>query len=360
MKILMSNSKNQSYLANIYFKYLSNKFGKQNVIEFNHNDMFNDFYQKSIFNKIVFKLYPNFIISKISGRFLELCEQEKPELILIFKGMEISPNSLMEIKRMGVYLVNYNLDHPFTYFSRGSGNKNVYNSLPIYDLHITYSSYIEKEIIAKYPSFLTAVLPFGYNKNIIVDLNEFNIFNEKKFPCFVGNPDINRAKIINRLAHEGIEVHVYGHDWNNFLSNNNSNIKIFNPVYGEEYYKTLQEYRVQLNIFRPHNKNSHNMRSFEVPAVGGLMLASESDEHKSFFKEGTEAFYYSDTTDLIEKVRYILNLPDSEAYKIRLEAKERSIKSSYSYQERAYQLSEILLKNYEKFYTHIQTVNHPT
>ena len=42
---------------------------------------------------------------------------------------------------------------------------------------------------------------------------------------------------------------------------------------------------------RIHNPDSHNMRSFEVPGVGGIMVAPDTKEHRIFFEVGKEIFY---------------------------------------------------------------------
>lgn len=77
------------------------------------------------------------------------------------------------------------------------------------------------------------------------------------------------------------------------------------------------------------------MRSFEVPGVGGIMLAPATTEHKMFFTDGKEAFLYSDIKECVEKAKYILALPKEEADTIRARARERSLDDGYTYQQRA-------------------------
>lgn len=343
----MSYAKSEIYLAHSYFHFLEKILGESNLVGFRHNDFFNMYYHKSIWNKIEYKIFPSFIESKISNQLLNLCVKEKPAVLLIFKGMEIQPNILKKIKEQGVFLINYNLDHPFEFFSRGSGNNNVLNSLSIYDLHITYSSQIENEILQRFPSFKTAVLPFGYNENNGNKLSPIEEFEEVNSVCFVGNPDENRVNLIKKIASNNIEIHVYGHNWETYFSEVGEYLKVFPPIYKDDYIKTLQKYRIQLNIFRPHNKFSHNMRSFEVPAVGGIMLAPLTPEHVGFFEQGKEVFYYTNMDSLINQIKKILTLKKDQVYSIRMNAVSRSVQSNYSYSERANQLLDILIKNYE-------------
>lgn len=349
----MSYAKSEIYLAHCYFHFLEKIVEKSNIVGFRHNDIFNEYYQKSIWNKLIYKFFPRYIESKISNQLLTLCVRERPDVLLLFKGMEILPATLKKIKEKGVFLVNYNLDHPFEFFSKGSGNKNVLDSLPLYNLHITYSSQIEKEINKKYPNFKTTVLPFGYNENPINVLPTIEKFEEIEKVCFVGNPDENRVAFLKQLASNKIEIHIFGHHWATFFSETDKYVKIFPPVYKDEYISTLQKYRVQLNIFRPHNKSSHNMRSFEVPGAGGIMLAPLTPEHFIFFEPEKEAFYYENSDDVIFKINKLLSLTKEQAYSIRINTQKKSVQSNYSYKDRANQLLEILTKNYEQFHTYI-------
>ena len=49
------------------------------------------------------------------------------------------------------------------------------------------------------------------------------------------------------------------------------------------------------------------MRTFEVPAMRGCMLAEDSDEHREIFgEEGTAAYYFSNLSEMIEKTRLLM------------------------------------------------------
>ena len=117
--------------------------------------------------------------------------------------------------------------------------------------------------------------------------------------CFLGNPDRHRRERIVQLVDAGIPIDVFGEDWGAVLKETPL-LRLKGLALGEEMYRALRRYRVQLNFFRPHNVGSHNMRSFEVPAAGGIMLAQDSDEHREFFEPGQEAFYFSTPEEMIE------------------------------------------------------------
>jgi spore maturation protein CgeB len=49
---------------------------------------------------------------------------------------------------------------------------------------------------------------------------------------------------------------------------------------------------VSLNVVDDYNIPGHNMRTWEIPAAGGVMLSTFTPEQAEFFPEGEAAFYY--------------------------------------------------------------------
>jgi len=336
----MSNSINSHLLAPQYFKGL--RENGYDVYGTFFTDIVGAFLNKSIINRFIFKVFPKYIYNKCNVQLIKDCEEIKPDVLCIFKGMEIYPSTLKEIKNKGIKLANYNLDHPFNYVGKGSGNKNVLDSIELYDLHISYSQYIIKELSQKFSKIKTAYLPFGHHD--YVDKLKFED-REEDAVCFIGYGDKERAKKIKIILKEGFIVHLYGPKWDKYLNKKeHHNLRIFDGVFGMDYWRTIKLYRIQLNILREHNVNSHNMRTFEIPAVGGIMLSEYTDEQESFFKNGKEAFYYKSEKELIYIISKLLNMSQTESKEIRINARNRSIQSRYSYINRSQEFYKILNK----------------
>ncbi|MGI8582084.1 MAG: glycosyltransferase family protein [Chitinophagaceae bacterium] len=257
--------------------------------------------------------------------------------------MEIFPQSLKWAKNKNIKLINYNPDNPFVFSGKGSGNSNVKVSMPLYDLHLTYNTDVKKamESIYKIP---TEILPFGFDISDAL-FNKCSMQQELNKVCFLGNPDIYRGKFLQKLAEEGIELDVYGNHWQKFV--NHRNIKIFAPVYGDYFWLTLRKYRIQLNLMRPHNLNTHNMRSFEVPGVGGIQLAPDTPDHHTYFEPCKEIFLYTDIKNCVIQIKNILSLRIIDADKIREQARLRSLRSGYTYKNRASQALKYIRASYE-------------
>ncbi len=332
MRVLMTNSKNPFPLASQLYSALQPM--DISISSFYPYDLA-DIYHSSFQKKILTRLLPSHLEDHINKSLVDQIEENSPDLVFIVKGYYITPNTLMRIKQMGIKLVNYNPDHPFCL----SGKQNVHNiknSVPLYDLYISYSKKIQNEILAIYPDLKTAVLPFGYHQNYITNLEESKDYNRVGF---IGSADKERAKIIKQIANNGIQIDVYGPSWKKYLSPN-ANISIFYKIEGSKFYQTLRDYRVQLNLFRKQNYGSHNMRSFEIPAAGGIMLGPFDSDHASFFKD-QDYFNFDSIENLVAKVEKILLKPKDEILIMRENIQNKCINEGHSYEHRAYKLIEL-------------------
>ena len=331
LKVLVVGSDNTFSIENFYVKYL--KENSIDVSRFLAPNIFYDYYQKNIINKIAFKTGVSLIYKFLNSKFRETVEIEKPDIIWVFKGMELYPESLEWARSRNIKLVNYNPDNPFLFSGVGSGNKNITRSISLYHLHFTYNLEIKKKLEMEFDA-KTFWLPFGFEVNDEM-YNSLCEQEEILETCFLGNPDKERSLFIESLAYKGVSITVFGLNWERYTSH--PNVKIAGPVYGSELSRVLRKYRVQLNLLRPHNLDSHNMRTFEVPGVGGIMVAPNTAEHQMFFQNGREAFWFKDLSECADLIKCILQFPEQKVEEIRKAARERSLQSGYSYEERSAQ-----------------------
>jgi spore maturation protein CgeB len=335
MKILLYGYDLPSALERVYKKHFIE--AGADVYHYPGADIALKHYSKSIVHKILSRtgIYTGF--GKINKEFEQVAHEYKPDVIFIFKGMELYPAT---VKRLAASfkMTNYNPDHPFIIGSRGGGNSNVTNSVGHYHLHFCYHGPLMKQIQEEY-NIPCVFLPFGYELTDAV-YNEAAAQPELNKVCFLGNPDTARAETVLYLAQQGLPVDVYGHGWHKTAVAGNPSIGIHDAVYGDGFWKKLRQYRLQINIFRKHNIGSHNMRTFEVPAVGGIQLTPHSEEQVAFFKANEECFYYHSNEELAALAKRLLALSPKEALVIRNAARQRSLASGYSYKHRAHTVLE--------------------
>jgi len=335
MKVFLAGSDKVYAIENFYVKYLR-KLGIE-VLHFPAQSLFYDYYQKNVFHKIVFKSGLSSVLKEINRSFRNKIEAFMPDIIWIFKGMEIYPETIAWARSKGIALVNYNGDSPFVFSGKGSGNENVSNSIGLYDLFLTYNSEDKKQMEAK--NIRSEILPFGFDleKDLFEECERIEEINRV---CFLGNPDEERAKFIRDLAIMNVRIDVYGNNWNRYVSH--PNITICKPVYSADFWRTLKKYRVQLNLMRPHNLTAHNMRTFEAAGVGSIQLAPATEDHQFYFKENEEIFLFKDVESCANQIAEIKDLSVDEANTIRKNARKRSLLDGYSYEMRSLQAYSFL------------------
>lgn len=327
-------------LERVYLKYIRQSGVTAEL--FAAQNLFYAYHQRSLLNKIKLKLGAPGIYRSINAQLRKVVEEKKPGVVWIFKGMEIWPQTLEWMRDRGIKLVNYNPDNPFIFTGSGSGNRYVTDSIRLFDIHFTYNLEVKKRLEEEY-YMRTALLPFGFDLSDEL-FEKYSGEPEILRTCFIGNPDDQRVRVIMELAAGGLEIDLYGNDWEKFARH--PLLKVFPPVYGNDFWQTIRRYRVQLNLMRIHNEDSHNMRSFEVPGIGGIMLAPDTTEHRMFFTDKAEAFLFADTSDCLARARAILALGKEDADKVRDAARKRSVSSGYTYEQRAGQALELMEKLY--------------
>jgi spore maturation protein CgeB len=332
--ILILGSNHPAALELIYSSEFD-KLGIRNKI-LGIQNYFLNYYTGSLLNKILFRLGFSSIECKIQEHIKLEIYKFNPKFVLVFKGMEIQPKTLIWIKSKGIQVVNYNPDNPFIFSGRGSGNRNVTNSITLFDHYITYDKSINKELEKR--SVKSAIIPFGFDSCSFIykDLTEIE---EVLKLCFLGNADKFRIDFLEKLAQRGVKIDLYGENWSTVKLH--ENICTYGPRYGLEFWSTLQKYAIQLNLLRPHNLDSHNMRCFDVPGAGGIMLAPRTPDHQTYFTEFSEVFLFSDLNEALQQIEFIFHLSFSERNKIRQAARLTAMQH-HTYTQRTMQLVQYL------------------
>ena len=261
-------------------------------------------------------------------------------VVLIFKGMELLPNTLLQIKSLNSRLVCYNPDHPYVYSGPGSGSVFMKNSMSLYDIYFTYAKDAFLGLIAD--GIQAELIPFGYESDAV---SEPFIQHSQEIlrACFIGTPNPHRVKFFKAIEGK-IPLDLYGNGWERWFDDSEF-LTTYGPVFDEQHWKTMAKYRLQFNLMAPHNMNTHNMRTFAAPACGSIMIAPHNDDHNSYFNHGMEVFLFRNTDHAIELAQRVIDMSYQEALNIRRAARRRCLDSGYAYASRSQQMLEAMLKS---------------
>lgn len=250
------------------------------------------------------------------------------QLICIFKGMQFSADVLREgrsLQRSAVW-ININPDDPFNLRSTSSTNLEVIQSIPIFDLYCIWSRRL-LEPIKTAGCRDVMYLPFGYDPALHFP-PALTQATPSRAVSFVGAWDKEREKILASVA--DLELRISGGAWGRVSRGSalrRSVVRRTN-IFGEEMATEVYLAAATLNIMRSQNTGAHNMRTFEVPAIGGLLLTTRSEEQEEYFPEGKASLMFGGNEELREKIKWVLSNP-IHASKIRIQGRAKVLQHTY-------------------------------
>jgi spore maturation protein CgeB len=255
-------------------------------------------------NRIVNRLTPHLQYEMTGRKLFNHLQTKRYEAIIVFKGMLLTPTWLKRCKAISssATWLNVNPDDPFNMNSRGSTNRNVWTSIGCFDMYATWGKHLIPSI-EKQGCPTAFFLPFAHDAD-----NHFPADSPQHngdYIAFVGGWDREREEILSELG--DFPIKIYGEGWNRIASRSplRDKVQSYN-IYGEQLRQFISSAKASINILRPQNHGSHNMRTFEIPAMRGLMVTTYSEEQDGFFPEGTASLMFSNTTELKQKLKLIL------------------------------------------------------
>ncbi len=248
-----------------------------------------------------------FIADRVAKELIASLKQEQPDLVLIVKGRTLSADALLEILRVvkDRPVVNFNPDSPWDASNR---SQRLLETIPLYHAHFTWN----KQLVAR---FLDAgakeahYLPFAYDPELHFPV-ESSACTADYDAVFVGTYSPERDRVLGTV--DRVKIAIAGNGWERARHIPREWVRS-KALYGEQAIRFLHRGTTAINILRPQNAGSHNMRTFEIPASAAPMIASRSEEHETWFRESDEAEYFEDARELSEKIRRLANDPAHRA-----------------------------------------------
>jgi hypothetical protein len=291
-------------------------------------------------NRYMYRLFWKPMALVMQKRFKKDMESLSPDLVLIFKGFLWSPNTLKKLKKTlpRTLFFNFNSDNPENTWHHGNSSSWIRSSIPLYDCYLIWSKQIVerlKDLGAINPKYLAC----GYDKDlhypVKLESQELKLFGSDL--SFVGSWDEEREEWISNLL--DYDIKIWGNSWEKASSKIQARWQRKEMV-GEDFSRVCAASKINLNFLRKQNLDSHNMRTFEIPACAGFMMSRRSSEQQGFFEEGKEADYFSTPEELKKKIDFYLK-NESLRKKIAGAGYEKLLKSKYSYDDRAEEILAI-------------------
>jgi hypothetical protein len=244
------------------------------------------------------------MLSSFSRYIAERCEAIRPDVLLSTGMVGPERRQLDEIRQLGAVAINYSCDDPW---NRNLASKWYFDSLPGYHLVFT-TRRANMDDLRRLGCADVRYLPFGYDPEVFppgITQAETPIYDV----LIVGTGDRDRAEFMTAFVeHSGLSPALVGGYWHRFPRLRHFSLGVKTPA---EISALTAAAKVNLCLVRRANRDGHVMRSFEIPAIGGCMLAEDTPEHRDIFgSDGECVRYFSDPRSAAELARRLIEVPD--------------------------------------------------
>jgi len=216
-----------------------------------------------------------------------LADKGSADLVLVLKGPLLDPRSIEYLRlRFNSPVVCWNPDSPFddAVSNRGAG---IPRTIGAYDAYITWADDVAEELSAAAAQVL--VVPFAWDPYVMRPTAGHGVATGRI--VFIGTGTRERSAWLQNLAH--LRPMVFGNRWPKIQG-----VDIWPPVRGAEFCKIVGEAKWNLNLLRPQNARSHNMRTFELVGAGGTQVAPWTDDHRRFLGADSRTVLFQSKEEL--------------------------------------------------------------
>jgi spore maturation protein CgeB len=261
------------------------------------------------------------------------CRQSPPEILITTGGAPLTRSVLHILREMGIVCVNYSTDDPWNPLLRASW---YLRALREYDAIFTTRRANIRDF-ADIGCGQVRYLPFGYDEWLFCG-GARSLDGPAPDVLFVGGADRDRVAFMTEFLRAGHRVALVGGYWERFSSMRPYALGQRSP---EALCALTTAAKVNLCLVRRANRDGHVMRSFEIAAVGGCMLAEDTAEHREIFGPDREAVVYFRTPgEAAEQSRALIADP-AERARLSAAARARISRGANTYRDRLVSLLRI-------------------
>jgi spore maturation protein CgeB len=260
---------------------------------------------------------------------------QRPDLVL-FVG-SIPPDVIRAIRGGVKAIATYHCDDV-----ENLKAPDVIAGIPLNDVHFSPRSFVGEEFKAR-GAKRWAHVPFAYDPTISFP-ETTAAPPDPAVPTsltFVGTFGPERLPVLEPLARR-FPLIVWGNGWNRVAADSPLVPKLKHAILTDTPLRaTLSQSAGNIALLRKVNRDRHTMRTFEIPACGGFMIAERTPDHQRYFDDGKEAVLFSTADELLGHVERFLADPAARR-QIAEAGRRRVLADGHSYADRARTIAEVV------------------
>jgi spore maturation protein CgeB len=238
-------------------------------------------------------------LRRFSAEVLAACAQLRPDILIATGAAPLTKPTLRKLRARGIVSINYSTDDPWNPVMRASW---YLKALPEYDF-VFSTRRVNIEDFERLGCAEVHFLPFGYDEWLF-RLPERRPAGVAHDVLFVGGADRDRVAFMTEFMRSGPPVALVGGYWERFPAMRPYALGQRPP---EALSALTAAAKVNLCLVRRANRDGHVMRSFEIAAIGGCMLAEDTTEHREIFgADGECALYFRTPEEAARRAQMLL------------------------------------------------------
>lgn len=243
---------------------------------------------RRIINRLKRKIFSAWYERRVNLNFVEYAIEVKPDYIVVSKGLNLYPETVVSLRQIGAKLINWN---PDDFFNVKNTNDNLIKSFKHYDL-----------IISSRPQLFDEYRDRGGNQLLFIDwyyVPELHHPRGGEFKhelTFVGSWSPFREEFLSKISSQ---IAIWGGGWEkssaSFKGAHQVNAKIISQ---KEMSSIFSSSKYSLNLITHENRDLSNLRFFEVCASGGLLITENNESSTSYLIDGEDCLMYNTAEDV--------------------------------------------------------------
>jgi hypothetical protein len=234
--------------------------------------------------------------------------ESRPDFVWVDQGAFLGPKLLRRLRTLSVPIINYTIDDPFG--GRDGLRFRLYlKALRHYDLVAAVRDVNVSE--ARDAGARNVIMVFMSADEIArcpLALAPDERQHYASEVAFVGTWMPERGPFIAELVRLGVPISIWGDRWHK--AREWPILKSYwrgTGLYDERYAKIILSAKVVLGLLSKDNRDLHTTRSMEIPAMGAVLCAERTSEHRALYEDGVEAVFWSTPEECAAACRRLLS-----------------------------------------------------
>jgi spore maturation protein CgeB len=278
-------------------------------------------------------------LGAFSAAVVERCRMFRPDCVLVTGIAPVSEAALKEIATMGILVANFLTDDPWNRQHRAPW---FMRALPRYR-HVFTPRHANEADLRAHGVKSLSYLPFAYapeDHHPPASLSDEERSRWSGLVAFIGGADADRVAMVRVLVRARVPVGLWGGYWK---EQPDLAAYAHGHADAETCRKIVAAAGANLCLVRRANRDGHSMRSYEMPAIGGLLLVEDTPDHRTLFgPDGEAVLYFTQMADLAGRASVALAMTEVGRELLRQKARQKVVSCGNTYAERLEVIRHVL------------------